>query len=130
MMQLTLNTPALLFPAISLLMIAYTNRFLALASLIRHLKTTYDQSHDAKLIVQIATLRRRIIIIRNMQLCGIASILCCVLCMFLLFAGFGVAGVVVFQVGLVLMIASLWLCFIEIMLSGSALSVELKDLEK
>ncbi|MBC7614933.1 MAG: DUF2721 domain-containing protein, partial [Pedobacter sp.] len=28
-MNLSINTPALLFPAISLIMLAYTNRFLA-----------------------------------------------------------------------------------------------------
>ena len=129
-MELSLNTPALLFPALSLLVLAYTNRFLALATLIRNLKQNYDRSHDEKLITQITNLRRRISIIRNMQLCAVSSIFCCVLCMFLLFADFLQAGIVVFQVSLVLMLVSLWLCLREITLSGNALAIELKDLEK
>ena len=43
-MELSINTPALLFPAITLLMLAYTNRFLALASLVRSLHDEYNQA--------------------------------------------------------------------------------------
>jgi hypothetical protein len=41
MNQLSLTTPALLFSAISLLLLAYTNRFLAYASVVRNLHARY-----------------------------------------------------------------------------------------
>lgn len=65
-MEFTLTTPALLFSAISLLLLAYTNRFLALASIIRAMKTQYLQSKDENLLGQMANLRKRIFLIRNM----------------------------------------------------------------
>src|SRR5687768_16540556 len=86
-MELTLTTPALLFPAISLLLLAYTNRFLALAALIRDLHSRYKTQPTAAIKGQIDNLRYRIVIIRNMQFCGISSFFCCVLCMFVLFFG-------------------------------------------
>ena len=84
-MEFTLTTPALLFSAISLLLLAYTNRFLALASIIRGMKKQYLESKDENLLGQMANLRRRIFYIRNMQGCGIISFFFCVLCMFLMF---------------------------------------------
>ena len=44
MEELTLTTPSILFSAISLIMLAYTNRFLAYASVIRSLKTEHEQN--------------------------------------------------------------------------------------
>jgi hypothetical protein len=87
MMELTLTTPALLFPALSLLLLAYTNRFLALANLIRNLHHRYQTEPNPGVAGQLANLRKRVYIIRNMQALGLASLFCCVLCMFLLFAG-------------------------------------------
>lgn len=66
-MELTLTTPALLFPAISLLLLAYTNRFLTLASLIRDLYARYKAQPDPRIKGQLANLCYRIVIIRNMQ---------------------------------------------------------------
>lgn len=76
-MQISLTTPALLFPAISLLLLAYTNRFLALASLIRNLHARYMGEKDIKIKAQISNLRKRVILIRNMQLLGISSLFLC-----------------------------------------------------
>ena len=79
--QIDLTTPALLFPAISLLLLAYTNRFLHLAQLVRNLHAAYHQEPDALIIGQIANLRRRIVLIRNMQVLGVLSLFLCVAAM-------------------------------------------------
>ena len=107
-MELTLTTPALLFPAISLLLLAYTSRFLALASLIRDLHSRYDSNNqDPRITGQLENLRYRIAIIRNMQIFGVASFFFCVLCMFLIFAGFDLYAAWVFGASLVLLLVSL-----------------------
>ncbi len=100
-MELTLSTPALLFPAISLLLLAYTNRFLAVASVIRQLhaqiKTAPVHYHE-----ELRSLRHRVNLIRQMQGVGVLSLFFCVLCMFLLFAGWIAAGKIVFGIALLL----------------------------
>jgi hypothetical protein len=128
-MELTLTTPSLLFPAISLLLLAYTNRFLSLANLVRNLDTSYRQSHDNKLMKQIKNLRRRLVLIRNMQLAGVLSLLCCTICMFLLFFKMISAAEVVFSGGLFLMMLSLGISAEEIRISIRALDVQLRDWE-
>lgn len=129
-MELTLTTPALLFPALSLLLLAYTNRFLTLASLIRELHRRYQTEPDPGVAGQLANLRRRVYIIRDMQAFGIASLFGCVLCMFFLFAGKLLAGEWVFGVALVLMLVSLGLSFWEILISVDALRLQLRDMEQ
>ena len=127
--NLDLTTPALLFPAISLLLLAYTNRFLALASLIRKLYEDYKKDPKAILWGQIKNLRLRVILVRNMQAMGVMSLLLCVVTMFLLFTGQHMAGIYVFAVSLILLIASLTLSVIEIQLSIRALDIQLSELE-
>lgn len=127
-MDITLTTPALLFPTISLLLLAYTNRFLVIASRIRDLHSKYRTSNEALLIRQIENLRRRIILIRNMQAIGILSLLLCVVCMFLLFAGYVTFGKYVFGTSLLLLAASLSLSLLEIQISTVAINLELSDL--
>ena len=90
-------------PAISLLLLAYTNRFLTLANLIRDLHAKYKQSLDQLIPGQIANLRYRMVLIRNMQAFGVSSLLLCVLSMFALFFGWQEAGMWIFGVGLILM---------------------------
>ncbi len=128
-MELNLTTPALLFPAISLLLLAYTNRFLAVASLIRGLHSRYKENHEEQVIVQINNLRKRVIVIRNMQALGVVSLLLCVLCMFLLYAGMLEIGSYVFGISLVLLMVSLALSVYEIQISIEALNIQLSDLE-
>ncbi|QMU29786.1 DUF2721 domain-containing protein [Adhaeribacter radiodurans] len=128
-MEITLTTPALLFPAISMLLLAYTNRFIALASLIRNLKEQYTRTHNSLLVGQISNLRERLFLIRNMQALGIASMFLCVLCMFVLFSKNQAAGKYLFGISLVLLLASLALSFREIQISVNALRLELSDLE-
>lgn len=128
-MKIELTTPALLFPAISLLLLAYTNRFLTLANLIRELHARYKAERDQLIPGQIANLRYRVYLIKDMQAFGVASLLLCVVCMFVLFAGWELAGRLIFGISLVLMIASLALSLREIQVSVDALDLRLRDLE-
>lgn len=130
-MELSITTPALLFPAISLLMLAYTNRFLALASLIRNLHDKYKKDPNQKHIVQqIRNLRTRIRLIRSMQALGVVSFLFCVACMYCIFRNWNEASYVIFAISIVAFMASLLLSLFEIFLSTRALELELSDLEK
>ena len=128
-MDITITTPALLFPAISLLLLAYTNRFVALASLVRNLKDQYVRTHSSLVMGQISNLRERLILIRNMQTLGITSMFVCVLCMFVLFAGEVIIGKYLFAFSLLLLMASLALSIREIQISVNALKIELSDME-
>jgi hypothetical protein len=128
-MDITLGTPALLFPALSLLMLAYTNRFLALASVIRALHASYQSTQEPRLVSQIASLRRRVRLVRDMQSVGALSILGCVLCMFALFLGWVTAGNLLFALSLLLLAISLILSLLEIHISVEALDLQLRDLE-
>ena len=126
-MDLNLNTPALLFPAVSLLLLAYTNRFLAIANLIRNLKN--DKTNHPNLLGQINNLQQRIIVIRNMQGFGISSLLLCVVTMFLVYTGMQIAAQITFGISLIFMIISLALSLREILMSAEAIKLELSDLK-
>lgn len=129
-MEITINTPALLFPAISLLMLAYTNRFLALASLIRNLHAQYKNHSDKEgLIKQIRNLRLRLRLIRFMQFFGVLSLFLCVLSMFFIYRQLPVWGNMLFASSLVAMLISLFLSLTEIQISTKALEIELRDME-
>ena len=128
-MDFTLATPALLFPAESLLLLVYANRFLAVAKLIRDLAAAHHADPQPLLVEQIQTLRRRVVLIRNMQALGIASLFCCVLCMFVLFAGRITMAKGVFTVSLVLLLGSLGVALHEIQLSVHALTLHLSTLD-
>ncbi len=128
-MQLELSTPALLFSTTSLLMLAYTNRFLAIARLIRELHDDYMKTKDENDILQLQSLRKRLALIRNMQLFGVLSLLLSVICMFLLFAEYTLIAKFVFSLSLILMSVSLVLSALEITQSITAINVELKNIE-
>ncbi|MBU6339850.1 MAG: DUF2721 domain-containing protein [Bacteroidetes bacterium] len=130
-MELTIQTPALLFPAVSLLLLAFTNKFLAIANLIRNLVSDYElRPHEPLLLPQIASLKRRLQLIRWMQVFGISSILLCVITMFLIYEGHQMAAKALFGISLLLMIVSLVLSLIEIVLSAGALRLILRKLEE
>ena len=131
-MNLDISTPALLFPAITLLLLAFTNRFVALATLVRGLRVRYKESPEIRktLFGQIKNLRLRLLLIRNMQALGIASFFCCVLCMVLMCLGRQVIADYVFGVSLFLLLGSLLISFIETQISTKAINLELKDLEE
>lgn len=129
MSELTLATPALLFSAISLIMLAYTNRFLAYAQLVRNLHAKYMQNKDEVLLWQIENLRRRLKLTRGMQVLGISSLLLCVASMFLIYIGTRTTAEIVFGVALLLLIVSLSLLIWEIQISTKALDIQLGDME-
>ena len=129
-MELNLTTPALLFPTISLLMLAYTNRFLTLATIIRNLYDRYNDDHNDNLLRQIGNLRYRTYLIRNMQIFGVLSLLFCVVSMFALFAGWAMGGQWSFAIALILMIISLGISLRELFISVGALDLLLTDLER
>jgi hypothetical protein len=129
MNELTLTTPALLFSAISLIMLAYTNRFLAYAAVIRNLHDKYLEKMDDSLIEQIKNLRLRLNLTRWMQIFGISSLLLCVLTMFLIYINFQIMAVWIFGIALILLIMSLALLIKEIQISAKALSLHLSDIE-
>jgi hypothetical protein len=129
MNQLTLTTPALLFSAISLLLLAYTNRFLAYANLVRTLHARFKENPDNLIVGQIQNLRKRLVLTRTMQLLGIWSLLLCVLCMFLVYVEVQLAAEIIFGIALLLLILSLALSIREIQISVRALDLHLSDME-
>ncbi len=129
-MEVSLTTPALLFPAISLLLLAYTNRFLTIAGLIRKLHETYQSKPSSKVKEQIRNLKKRVNLIRNMQVFGIFSLLLCVCSMFLIYQEWQIIGSVTFGISLVMLMLSLALSMIEIQISVKALNIQLSDMEQ
>ena len=129
-MELNLTTPALLFPAISLLLLAYTNRFLTIATLIRNLHGRFKENPDERILDQIKNLRLRVKLIRNMQILGVLSLLLCVVCMFVIFSGHINTAEYIFGLSLILLILSLAVSVWEIQISVKALNIQLSDIEK
>lgn len=129
-MELNIQTPALLFPALSLLILAYTNKFLAIASLIRKLVSDYEKKQKKGIIKQIRSLRRRLMLIRWMQVLGLGSIFVCVLTMYFVYGGRQIEAKILFALSLLLLMASLVVSIVEIFLSAGALRVLLRDLEE
>lgn len=129
-MELSIQTPALLFPAISLLMLSYTNRFLAISALIRKLSADFESTEHLGLLSQIKNLRRRVYLIRWAQFFAIISMLGCTLTMFLVYERLQSPATIVFAGSLLLMMISLLLCLWEIFVSADALRLVLNDLEE
>lgn len=129
-MEISLTTPALLFPTVSLLMLAYTNRFLTLATIIRNLSDRYANEQGENLLGQIKNLRYRVYLIRNMQIFGVLSLLMCVVSTFALFAGWIAGGQWSFALALITMIISMLLSLRELQVSVVALDLLLTDLEE
>jgi hypothetical protein len=127
--QITLTTPALLFSAVSLILLAYTNRFLGYATLIRGLHEKLKANPNEILKGQIANLRKRLYLTKNMQILGVTSLFLCVATMFLIFVGQQVIAVWVFGIALLMMIASLGISIYEIQISVKALNLHLSDME-
>ena len=130
MQDISLTTPALLFSAVSLILLAYTNRFLAYAQIVRNLYTEYKQNRDLVIIGQIKNLRKRLNIIRWMQLLGVISLFLSMGSMLFLFADLNVLGTIVFMIALIGMIASLALSAWEVQISVVSLDLHLKDMEQ
>ncbi|MAZ27767.1 MAG: II family cellulose-binding protein [Cytophagaceae bacterium] len=129
-MELTLGIPALLFPAISLTMLAYNARYLAIAALIRQLYAQYQERTSTPVAQQIKQLRKRLGIIKAMQASAIISFLLAAVTMFLIYVEMRVLANVIFGVSLVFLMVSLILSLVEVQLSTKALGIQLKDMEK
>lgn len=129
-MTLEVSTPALLFPAISLLFLSFTNRFLHLAALIRQLYGAWSEKRDETLMEQISNLRRRLTLIRWMQFLGAISLFLCVVSMLAVVGDTQWLAVPCFWAALALMGASLVCLMIEVWISGGALRILLKTLEE
>lgn len=129
MTEFTITTPAVLFPAISLLILAYMNKFLAITSLIRTLKDRFNEGEDENLLSQLRNLRRRMIIIRNMQWLAVFALFLCVLSMYFIFENQHVTAKNLFVAGMISLIASLFLSLREIHLSIVAVNLELSDMK-
>ena len=129
MEEISLTTPALLFSAISLIMLAYTNRFLAYAAVVRNLHAAIQKDSENKALhAQIMNLRKRLFLTQAMQILGIGSLLLCVLCMFLLYVSWIFAAEIIFGIALVLLIFSLALSIREIQISSKAHNIQLRNI--
>lgn len=127
-MTLPIETPALLFSATSLILLAYTNRFLTIAGIVRGLKVSYEQNRNKSILVEISNLSLRLTLIRHMQMYGVLSLFFSVFSMALLFFGFINWGAYLFGLSLLLLLGSLAVSFWEISISVRALRVHLSDL--
>jgi len=127
--QITLTTPALLFSAISLILLAYSNRFLGYATLIRGLHEKFKANPNEQLKGQIANIRKRLYLTKNMQFFGVTSLFLCMGTMFLIFVGQQNIAVWIFGIALIMMIASLGISIYEIQISVKALDIHLSDME-
>ncbi len=129
-MQLNLSIPALLFPAISLTMLAYNARYLAIAALIRQLHKQFEETSAQPLKQQINQLRNRLGIIKNMQASAIISFLLAAVTMFLVYVEMEVWANIIFGISLIFLMISLILSLLEVQLSTKALGIQLKNMEK
>ena len=129
MEELTLITPTFLFSAVSLILLAYTNRFLAYTSLVRNLKVKYMENKSSVTKAEIENLKKRLKLTRLMQLYGVASLLLCVATMFLIYIGSQTVSAVIFAVALLFLIISLALSVWEINISSKSIQIHLSDME-
>lgn len=126
---MNLTTPALLFPAISLLLAAFTNRFLSTAQVIRQLHAKYQSGEKEVVVRQIANLRKRIILIKRMQTMAVGGFILCAVSMLLVFIKAGVVAEIVFACALLSLVMALLVSLYEIVISTEAIEIELEDME-
>ena len=129
-MPLSIETPALLVSATSLILLAYTNRFLTIAQIIRNLKKNYDDNHNKNILLEIKNLNLRLTLIRYMQLFGVMCLFLSVFAMLLLYVNQENLGIYFFGASLLCLLISLGISFWEISISVNALRVHLKDLSE
>jgi hypothetical protein len=129
-MTLSIETPALLFSATSLILLAYTNRFLTIAQIIRSLKKSYEDNHNKSILLEIKNLNLRLTLIRYMQLFGVMCLFLSVFAMLLLYIEQETIGIYIFGASLLCLLISLGISFWEISISVIALRVHLKDLSE
>ena len=127
-MTLHIETPALLFSATSLILLAYTNRFLTIATIIRGLKKVYKEKENRLVLLEIKNLNLRLTLIRYMQMAGVLSLFLSVFAMLLLFIEQPIVSLYFFGLSLLGLMISLGISFWEISISVNALRLHLSDL--
>ncbi len=130
-MDISINTPALLFPAISLVMLAYTNRFLALSNRVRSLHDKYveNQTNNKTIHAQIKSIRYRLKLIKHMQTLGVITFIACIFCIFFVYINEMLAANIFFAISLIAFTISLIISLIEVQLSNKAIELQLSDIE-
>ena len=129
MEELTLTTPSIMFSAISLIMLAYTNRFLAYAQLVRNLKDEFNRTRTKIAEKQLLNLTKRLYLVRSMQIFGVMSLLLCVLCTLFIYVDMQISALVTFGVALILLVVSLAISVNELLISVKALEYHLDDIK-
>lgn len=127
--DLSITTPSILFSAISLIMLAYTNRFLAYAQLIRNLSENYKNNPTKSFDKQLVNLRKRLYLTRSMQVLGVSSLMLCVVCTLFIYLGFQLIAGYLFAISLILLSASLIISIVEVHISVKALEVHLDSMK-
>ena len=115
--------------AISLLLLAYTNRFLVIAQLIRHLYEHDRESPDSSTRKQIRNLQQRVLLIKHMQTFGVVSFMLCTASMFGIFLEHELLGKWFFGAAVLALLVSLSLSLWEVIISTRALDYLLSKLE-
>lgn len=130
-MDISINTPALLFPAISLVMLAYTNRFLALSNRVRSLHDKYVENHtnDNTIHAQIKSIRYRLKLVKHMQTLGVITFILCIFCIFLVYIDEIMLANIFFAISLIAFATSLIISLIEVQMSNKAIELQLSDIE-
>lgn len=126
-MLLDISTPALVFPALSVLMLAYTNKFIAISKRVRALHAEHKRTPTQALHKQIRSLNKRMIYIRNMQICAIAGFSSNILSMGFIFLGLNTLAIFLFGLGISLVFISLIISILEIYMSVQAMTVLLNE---
>lgn len=129
-MEFNLETPAMIFPAISLLMLAYTNRFVVLAGLIRDLYEQHKEAPKKEILAQIENLQKRMEYIKNMQVLGAIAFILAVGAMLLGMLGYYNTSTFIFTISLISLIGSLIYLLLELQISITALTIQLDDIKE
>jgi len=127
MTEITISTPALVFPALSVLMLAYTNRFIAISKRVRALHAEHKNNPQKRLLKQIQSLHKRLLYIRNMQFMAISGFLINMVSIFLILIGQTMVATLLFGISLLCIIISLLVSVLEIHRSVQAMSYELES---
>ncbi|WP_095498067.1 DUF2721 domain-containing protein [Paraferrimonas haliotis] len=125
---MTLGTPAILFSAIALIMLAFTNRFFVIAKLIRDIHSDRGNRPDLQ-VKQIPNLRKRLNLIKYMQAMGVIAFILCTVSMMFIFIEHPDIGAGIFIASVLCLMISLLISLWEVMISTKALDIVLADRE-
>jgi len=125
-----IQTPAIVFPAISMLLVAYTSRFMVISQRIRSLHEKYATTSTEQTLQQLANFRQRLSLIKWMQCFGVLAFISVTLSILMILLGFLPKYVeIAFGLSLTFLVTSLGLALHEIMISTRAIEIELQGIE-